>query len=88
MRQKIQLPSRMIPIAAGMLLAPHLMLAVAARWPLLRVELLETVSRNLLHGVLNREISLALLYDPPVDADVIARPLLMERLQLIGHWCL
>lgn len=72
-----------VPIASGMLLAPHLMLAVAARWPLLRVELLETVSRNLLAGVLNCDISLALLYDPPVDADAIARPLLMERLHLI-----
>lgn len=73
-----------VPIAAGMLLAPHLMPAIASRWPQLRVELVESVSRNLLSSVLNRELSLALLYDPPTDVGLIARPLLMERLHLIG----
>ena len=73
-----------VPIAAGMLLAPHLMPTIASRWPQLRVELIESVSRNLLNSVLNRELSLALLYDPPTDVGLIARPLLMERLHLIG----
>ena len=73
-----------VPVAAGMLLAPHLMHAIASRWPQLRVELVESVSRNLLNSVLNRELSLALLYDPPPDVGLIARPLLMERLHLIG----
>ena len=73
-----------VPVAAGMLLAPHLMPAIASRWPQLRVELVESVSRNLLNSVLNRELSLALLYDPPPDVGLIARPLLMERLHLIG----
>lgn len=73
-----------LPTAAGMLLAPHLMPAVAARWPQLRVELVESVTRSLLASVLNRDLSLALLYDPPTDVGLIARPLLMERLHLIG----
>ena len=73
-----------LPTAAGVLLAPHLMPAVASNWPQLRVELVELVTRNLLAGVLNRELSLALVYDPPTDAGLIARPLLMERLHLIG----
>lgn len=73
-----------LPAAAGTLLAPHLMPAVASRWPRLRVELVEAVSRILLASVLNRELSLALVYDPPTDAGLVARPLLMERLHLVG----
>ena len=73
-----------LPTAAGTVLAPYLMPAVASRWPELRVELVESVSRNLLASVLNRELSLALLYDPPGDGTLIARPLLMERLHLAG----
>ena len=73
-----------VPVAAGMVLLRHLMPAIASRWPQLRVELIETVSRNLLASVLNRELTLALLYDPPPDAPLIARPLMMERLHLIG----
>ena len=69
-----------VPIAAGILLAPHIMPVIASRWPQLRVELVESVTRNLL----TRELSLALLYDPPTDVGLIARPLLMERLHLIG----
>lgn len=73
-----------LPAAAGMMLAPHLMPAVAQRWPQLRVEIIETVTRNLVASVRNRELSLALVYDPPADAALIARPLLMERLHLVG----
>ena len=73
------------PAAAGMVLAPHLMPAIASRWPRLRVEFIESVSRNLLASVLNRELSLTVLYDPPVDIGLVARPLLMERLHLVGE---
>lgn len=73
-----------VPIAAGMLLAPHIMPCIANRWPQLRVELYESVSHGLLKSVLNREMSLALLFDPPPDLDLIVRPLLMERLHLLG----
>ena len=73
-----------LPTAAGTMLAPHLMPAVAARWPQLRVELVESVTRTLLTGVLNRDLSLALLYDPPGDEGLITQPLLMERLHLVA----
>jgi LysR family nitrogen assimilation transcriptional regulator len=73
-----------LPAAAGTLLAPHLMPQVAQRWPQLRVEVIETVTRNLLASVANRELSLALVYDPPADSGLIARPQLMERLHLVG----
>ena len=73
-----------VPTAAGTLLAPVLMPAIASRWPELRVELVEAVSANILASALNREVSLALLYDPPTDVGLISRPLLMERLHLIG----
>ena len=73
-----------LPAAAGSLLAPHLMPLVAQRWPQLRVEVIETVTRNLISSVSNRELSLALVYDPPADAGLLLRPLLMERLHLVG----
>ena len=73
-----------VPVAAGMLLAPHLMPLIASRWPQLRVELIESVTRNLLNSVQIRELSLALLYDPLGDTSLIVKPLLMERLHLIG----
>lgn len=69
---------------AGALLAPHLMPQVAQRWPQLRVEIIESITRNLLASVANRELSLALVYDPPQDAGLVLRPLLMERLYLVG----
>lgn len=69
---------------AGALLAPHLMPQVAQRWPQLHVEIIESVTRNLLASVANRELSLALVYDPPQDAGLVLRPLLMERLYLVG----
>lgn len=73
-----------LPAAAGSMLAPHLMPQVDQRWPQLRVEVIETVTRNLIASVLNRELSLALVYDPPTDAGLLLRPLLMERLHLVG----
>lgn len=69
---------------AGALLAPYLMPLVAQRWPQLRVEIIESITRNLLASVANRELSLALVYDPPQDAGLVLRPLLMERLYLVG----
>jgi LysR family nitrogen assimilation transcriptional regulator len=58
--------------------------AIAAQWPELRVELYEAVTRHLLNGVLNRELSVALLYDPPTDLGLHMQPLLMDRLCLAG----
>jgi len=70
--------------AAGTLLAPHLMPAIATRWPNLRVELYEAVTRHLLQSVVNRELSLALVYDPPPDLGLLTQPLLMDHLYLAG----
>lgn len=69
---------------AGTLLAPYLLPVVAAKWPNLRVSLVEGVSHVLSRRVRDRELSLAILYDPPADGDLICTPLLMERLCLIG----
>jgi LysR family transcriptional regulator, nitrogen assimilation regulatory protein len=73
-----------LPAAAGTLLAPHLMPQVAQRWPDLRVELTEALTGKLMQSVGKRELSLALIYDPPPDNGLITRPLLMERLHLVG----
>jgi LysR family transcriptional regulator, nitrogen assimilation regulatory protein len=73
-----------MPAAAGLMLAPHLMPLVAQRWPELHVEIMEGVTGKLMTGVLSRELSLALVYDPPDEPGLIARPLLMERLHLVA----
>nr|ADM86733.1 LysR-type regulator [Delftia acidovorans] len=71
--------------SAGSVMAPHLLPTIGARWPKLRVNLVEALSKNLVERVLNRELSLAVLYDPPADPDLVATPLLMERLCLVGR---
>lgn len=73
-----------LPTAPGMLLAPQLLPIVARRWPQLRIEMTEAVSRTLLANVISRELSLALVYDPAPGDGLIARPLLMERLHLVA----
>lgn len=71
--------------SAGSVMAPHLLPAFATRWPLLRVNMVEALSKSLVERVLHRELSLAVLYDPPADADLVSTPLLMERLCLVGR---
>lgn len=70
--------------SAGSVMAPHLLLPIAARWPRLHVNLVEALSKNLVEQVLRQELSLAVLYDPPAHPDLVATPLLMERLYLVG----
>ncbi len=70
--------------SAGAVMVPYLLPAIASRWPLLRVNIVEALSKGLCEKVLNRELSFAVLYDPPPDPDLISTPLLMERLCLVG----
>lgn len=70
--------------AAGMM-APHLLPAMAQRWPNLRVNVVEAVSRELCDKVLNRELAFAVLHDPPGEDDLVTTPLLMEKLYLVGR---
>lgn len=68
----------------GMLMVPHLLPIIAARWPQLRVNLVDADSQILCARVRNHELSLAVCYDPPADMALLATPLLIDRLCLVG----
>lgn len=70
---------------AASLLAPRLIPAMATRWPELRVNMVEAVSVSLIEQVRRRDLHLALVFDPPSDAELVSTPLLMERLHVIGR---
>jgi LysR family transcriptional regulator, nitrogen assimilation regulatory protein len=67
---------------AGVYLAAHIVSTIALHWPKLHVSLIEDVSRVLSAQLLNNELAIAVLFDPPTDSRVVAIPLLMERLYL------
>ncbi|CAG9266068.1 HTH-type transcriptional regulator BbuR [Paraburkholderia unamae] len=69
---------------AGSLLAAQVVSTIASHWPRLHVSLTQDVSRVLVAQLLNNELSLAVLFDPPTDSRLVAVPLLMERLCLVG----
>lgn len=70
--------------SAGAVMAPHLLPAIAQRWPRLRVNLVEAVSRSLCGRLLNRELSLAVFHDPPAHPDLVCTTLLLEKVCLVG----
>lgn len=65
---------------AGSYLAAHIVSTIAQHWPKLHVSLVQDVSSVLSTQLLNNELSIAVLFDPPHDARIVAVPLLMERL--------
>jgi LysR family nitrogen assimilation transcriptional regulator len=67
---------------AGAYLAAHIVSTIARHWPKLHVSLVQEVSSVLSTQLLNNELSIAVLFDPPHDASIVAVPLLMERLYL------
>ncbi len=69
---------------AGSYLAAHVVSTIASHWPKLHVSLVQDVSPLLSAQLLNNELSIAVLFDPPTDSRVVAVPLLMERLYLVG----
>jgi len=74
-----------VVVSVGSVLAPALVHSASVQWPKLKIEFVEAGSQALFRRVRDRELALALLYDaPPAGDDIIAVPLLMERLHLIG----
>ncbi|MFJ0857725.1 LysR substrate-binding domain-containing protein [Bordetella bronchiseptica] len=71
--------------AASTVMAPRLLPVIARRWPKLQVDVMEALSRTLVERVLHGELALAVLFDPPPHPDLICRPLLIERLCLVGN---
>lgn len=69
---------------AGALLAAQVVSTIASHWPKLHVSLTQDVSRVLIARLLDNELSIAVLFDPPTDSRLVAVPLLMERLCLVG----
>jgi len=70
--------------SAGAVMAPHILPAFAQRWPKLRVSLAEAVSRALSTRLLDRELSFAVLHDPPAHPDLVSATLLLEKVYLVG----
>jgi LysR family transcriptional regulator, nitrogen assimilation regulatory protein len=71
--------------SVGAVLGPHILECAANRWPRLNIEFVEAGSQALFKRVRDRDLALALLFDPPpAGEEVVAIPLLMERLHLVG----
>lgn len=71
--------------SAATFTVPRLLPIVAERWPLMRVNITEANSQALCEAVLSRELSLAVLHDPPADVEFVSTPLLVERVCLVGQ---
>jgi LysR family transcriptional regulator, nitrogen assimilation regulatory protein len=73
-----------VPPAAGALIVPRLLHAVRERFPLVKLRIVEGIGEILMEKLQHGSISVALVYDPRTGADVIADPLLVERVHLFG----
>jgi LysR family transcriptional regulator, nitrogen assimilation regulatory protein len=73
-----------VPPAAGELLVPGVMTALAETHPLLRVNVVEGFSGFLYERLIKQEMNVALLHNPPPHRDVDTHPLLVESMYLIG----
>lgn len=71
--------------SVGSVLGPHILDSAATRWPKLTIEFIEARSPELFKRVRDRDLALALLFDPPAtNDDILSFGLLMERLHLVG----
>lgn len=73
-----------VPPAAGELLMPHILARASERYPGLRINIVEGHSGFLYERLLNKELSLALLYKPAPRKDLDIIPLVQTQLHLIG----
>jgi len=69
------LASRLAPLLAG---------ATSSQFPLLRPTFFDAFTLPLCKRLQERELSLAIMYDPPPHPEFVVTPLLLERLHLIG----
>jgi LysR family transcriptional regulator, nitrogen assimilation regulatory protein len=61
-----------------------LMQAVLAKYPKLKLSLTESLSGATLIHLMASEVDLALVYNPPSDKDLVAEPVLEERMFCVG----
>jgi len=61
-----------------------LMQAVLTRYPRVRLSLTESLSSSTLLHLMDSEVDLALVYNPPADATLTMQPVLYERMVCVG----
>src|SRR6185312_651018 len=61
-----------------------LMRAVLSRYPDLKLSLTESLSGATLMHLMASEVDLALVYNPPLERDLVAEPVLEERMYCVG----
>jgi len=61
-----------------------LMRAVLSRYPDLKLSLTESLSGATLMHLMASEVDLALVYNPPLEKDLVAEPVLEERMYCVG----
>ncbi|MGN6117243.1 MAG: LysR substrate-binding domain-containing protein, partial [Nitrobacter sp.] len=61
-----------------------LMRAVLSRYPDLKLSLTESLSGATLMHLMASEVDLALVYNPPLERDLMAEPVLEERMYCVG----
>jgi LysR family nitrogen assimilation transcriptional regulator len=70
--------------ATSELVAPLLMRECAARYPQLRLDFVEGFSRQIFDQLLNQELTLCLIHNPPPHKAIEVHPLLVEAMYLVG----
>jgi LysR family nitrogen assimilation transcriptional regulator len=73
-----------VPPAAGLLIAPSVVVELRERWPQASLQVREGVSSSLEEWLLDRRLDVAVLYNPPPLDGVELTPILQERMVVAG----
>lgn len=74
-----------LPPTPGEFIAPPLLRRIKERYPDIELRFREGFSRELEDWLLNGQISLAVMHNPPDRADISSQEMLIEKLHLIGQ---
>ena len=73
-----------VPPAAGLLIAPSVVVELRERWPQASLQVREGISSSLEEWLLDRRLDVAVLYNPPPLDGVELTPILHERMVVAG----
>jgi LysR family nitrogen assimilation transcriptional regulator len=73
-----------VPPAAGLLIAPSVVVELRDRWPQASLQVREGISSSLEEWLLDRRLDVAVLYNPPPLDGVELTPILHERMVVAG----
>ena len=73
-----------VPPGAGSLLVPPLLRASKVRFPNVRLRIIEGMGEALIDRLKQSWVSIALIYDPKPSRELLAEPLLVERVHVFG----